>query len=99
MSMVHLSYGMKEPASPHLRSEPAIIAGIAKAVLPHTKTPWLEYAADYNLIPDKMADAIEGFESFNRRILQSLGFRLKQPAPVLLFHTASRRAELSAAPL
>ncbi|MGW5646059.1 hypothetical protein ACWEV3_33630 [Saccharopolyspora sp. NPDC003752] len=26
MSMVHLSVGMKRPASPHLLSEPAIIA-------------------------------------------------------------------------
>ena len=32
--MVHLSYGMKEPASPHLRSECAIIAGMAQATLP-----------------------------------------------------------------
>jgi molybdopterin-dependent oxidoreductase alpha subunit len=46
MSMVHLSYGMKHPCSPHLRSESAIIAGIAKASLPNTKTPWKEYAAD-----------------------------------------------------
>src|SRR6266550_8446022 len=40
MSMVHLSYGMKQPCSPHLRSESAIIAGIAKASLPNTATPW-----------------------------------------------------------
>jgi molybdopterin-dependent oxidoreductase alpha subunit len=99
MSMVHLSYGMKEPASPYLRSEPAIIAGIAKAVLPHTKTPWFEYAADYNLIRDKMADAIEGFECFNRRVRQPLGFRLKQPARELVFHTDTGRADFSAAPL
>src|SRR5437763_615767 len=31
MSMVHLSYGMKDACSPQLRSESAIIAGIAKA--------------------------------------------------------------------
>src|SRR5208282_233157 len=99
MSMVHLSYGMKEPASPDLRSEPAIIAGLAKAVLPHTKTPWLEYAADYNLIRDKMADAIEGFECFNRRVRQPLGFRIKQPARELVFHTDTGRADFSAAPL
>jgi molybdopterin-dependent oxidoreductase alpha subunit len=99
MSMVHLSYGMKHPASPHLRSEPAIIAGMAKAALPHTKTPWLEYAADYNLIRDKMADAIEGFECFNRRVRQPLGFRLKQPARELVFRTDTGRANFSAAPL
>jgi molybdopterin-dependent oxidoreductase alpha subunit len=99
MSMVHLSYGMKAPASPDLRSEPAIIAGIAMASLPHTQTPWLEYAADYNLIRDKMADAIEGFECFNRRVRQPLGFRLKQPARELIFHTDTGRADFSAAPL
>ena len=40
MSMVHLSYGMKEPACPGLRSEIAIIAGIAQASMPKTRTPW-----------------------------------------------------------
>ncbi|MEV6704029.1 molybdopterin-dependent oxidoreductase, partial [Streptomyces sp. NPDC051453] len=33
MSMVHLSVGMKRPASPHLLSEPAIVAGMARAAL------------------------------------------------------------------
>src|ERR1700716_522616 len=80
MNMVHLSYGMKHPCSPHLRSESAIISGIAKASLPKTATPWEEYAADYNRLRDKMADAIKGFECFNRRVRQPLGFRLKQPA-------------------
>ena len=67
MSMVHLSYGMKNPCSPHLRSESAIIAGIAKASLPNTATPWEEYAADYNLLRDKVAEAGEGFEPSIRR--------------------------------
>src|SRR5439155_8389934 len=30
MSMVHISYGMKEPGSPQLRSECAILAGMAR---------------------------------------------------------------------
>ena len=34
MSMVHASRGKLAPASEHLRSEPAIVAGIAKATLP-----------------------------------------------------------------
>jgi hypothetical protein len=97
--MVHLSYGMKTPASLDFRSEPAIIAGIARAALPQTQTPCLEYAADYNLIRDKMADAIEGFECFNRRVRQPLGFRLKQPARELVFHTDTGRADFSTAPL
>jgi molybdopterin-dependent oxidoreductase alpha subunit len=99
MSMVHLSYGMKEPCSPNLRSESAIIAGIAKASLPNTNTPWEEYAADYNRVRDKMAEAIEGFECFNRRVRQPLGFRLKQPARELVFFTDTGCANFSTAQL
>ena len=101
MSMVHLSYGMKNPCSPHLRSESAIIAGIAKASLPNTATPFEEYAADYksNRLRDKVAEAIEGFECFNRRVRQPLGFRLKQPARELVFLTSTGRANLSSASL
>ena len=99
MSMVHLSKGMNEPASPQLRSESAIIAGIARATLPDSRTPWEEYAADYDRIRDKMAEAIEGFEEFNRRVRQPLGFRLRQPARELVFLTDTGRAKFSAAPL
>jgi molybdopterin-dependent oxidoreductase alpha subunit len=99
MSMVHLSVGMKEPASPHLLSEPAIIAGIARATLSGSRTPWEEYTADYDRIRDKMAEAIAGFECFNRRVRQPLGFRLRQPARELVFQTDTARANFSAAPL
>ena len=37
MAMVHISYGMKEPASPQQRSECAILAGLAQATLPRIK--------------------------------------------------------------
>jgi molybdopterin-dependent oxidoreductase alpha subunit len=99
MSMVHLSYGFHEPASPQLRSETAIIAGMAKATFSDSNTPWDAYASDYDLIRDKMDQAIEGFEDFNRRVRQKLGFRLKQPARELVFNTATGRAEFSAAAL
>jgi molybdopterin-dependent oxidoreductase alpha subunit len=99
MSMVHLSFGVKEPRSPNLRSEPAIIAGMAMASLVASKTPWADYARDYDLIRDKMADAIEGFEGFNRRVRQPLGFRLRQPARELVFLTDTRKANFSTAPL
>jgi molybdopterin-dependent oxidoreductase alpha subunit len=99
MSMVHLSYGMTAPCSPDLRSEAAIVAGIAKASLPGTATPWEDYAADYNKVRDKMAEAIEGFEDFNRRVRQPLGFRLKQPARERVFLTDTGRANFASPPL
>jgi len=99
MSMVHLSTGMKKPASPHLLSEPAIIAGIAQAALPDSRTPWDWYVQDYDRIRDTMAKVLNGFEDFNRRVRLPLGFRIKQPARELVFLTASGRAEFSAAEL
>lgn len=99
MSMVHLSLGMNEPASPDLRSELAIIAGMAKATLPKTRTPWDDYVGNYDLIRDKMAEAISGFEDFNNKVRQPLGFRLKQDARELKFLTSSSCANFSAAQL
>jgi anaerobic selenocysteine-containing dehydrogenase len=77
MSMVHLSRGKRRPASPHLLSEPAIIAGIAKATLPDSPTQWEWYVEDYDRIRDVMAKALIGFEDFNRRVHLPLGFRLQ----------------------
>ncbi|MFJ4786782.1 FdhF/YdeP family oxidoreductase [Streptomyces sp. NPDC088794] len=99
MSMVHLSLGMKRPASPHLLSEPAVIAGMARAALPDSSTPWEWYIEDYDRIRDTMAQVLDGFEDFNRRVRLPLGFRIKQPARELVFLTPSGRAEFSTAPL
>ncbi|MFF9504734.1 FdhF/YdeP family oxidoreductase [Streptomyces sp. NPDC014656] len=99
MSMVHLSRGMKKPASPHLLSEPAIVAGMARAALPESATPWSWYVEDYDRIRDVMARVLDGFEDFNRRVRLPLGFRIRQPARELVFLTPSGKAEFSAAPL
>jgi molybdopterin-dependent oxidoreductase alpha subunit len=99
MSMVHLSVGMKRPASPHLLSEPAIVAGMARAALPDSATPWESYIEDYDRIRDTMAQVLDGFEDFNRRVRLPLGFRIKQPARELVFLTPSGRAEFSTAVL
>jgi molybdopterin-dependent oxidoreductase alpha subunit len=99
MSMVHMSVGMKQPASEHLRSEPAIIAGMAHATLPKSATPWHAYVDDYDRIRDTMARALDGFEAFNRRVRQPLGFRIVQPARELTFHTTTGMAEFSSQPL
>jgi molybdopterin-dependent oxidoreductase alpha subunit len=99
MSMVHLSVGMKEPGSPHLRSEPAIIAGMAAATLPESTTPWQSYVDDYDRIRDTMAKTLDGFEDVNRRVRRPLGFRISQPARENVFLTGSGRAEFSVAPV
>jgi molybdopterin-dependent oxidoreductase alpha subunit len=99
MSMVHISFGMKEPASRQLRSECAILAGLAKATLPESNTPWQDYADDYDRIRDTMAEVLEGFDDFNTRARQPHGFRIHQPARERVFRTSSGRAEFSLAAL
>jgi anaerobic selenocysteine-containing dehydrogenase len=99
MSMVHISYGMKDPASPQLRSECAILAGMAQATLPESNTPWQDYADDYDRIRDTMAQVLDGFDDFTTRARHPHGFRVHQPARGRVFQTPSGRAEFSPAPL
>jgi anaerobic selenocysteine-containing dehydrogenase len=60
MSMVHASSGKLKPASPMLRSEPAIVAGLAKATLPASKVDWLYLVEDYDRIRDLIEQTIPG---------------------------------------
>ncbi|MDI9948263.1 FdhF/YdeP family oxidoreductase [Rhodococcus sp. IEGM 1305] len=80
MSMVHLSRGSLTPASDQLRSEVAIVCGIAQALFgPGHSVPWAEFAADYDRIRDSIARVIPGFEDFNRKVRQPDGFGLPHP--------------------
>ncbi|NEE49559.1 hypothetical protein G3M55_33755, partial [Streptomyces sp. SID8455] len=69
MGMVHASRGNLTPASPHLLSEPAIVARLARAVLgADSRTPWEEFERDYATIRDRISRVVAGFEDFNTRI-------------------------------
>ncbi|HUA80456.1 MAG TPA: FdhF/YdeP family oxidoreductase [Dyella sp.] len=76
MSMVHASAGELAPASEHLRSEPWIVAHIAKATLPDTQVDWDSLVADYDRIREKIEIVYPDFLDFNRRVRQPGGFRL-----------------------
>jgi molybdopterin-dependent oxidoreductase alpha subunit len=95
MSMVHASAGRLRPASKHLRSEPAIVAGIANATLTHSKVPWLSLVADYDRIRDRISRTVAGFEDFNARIRVPGGFRLPLPAVDRQWKTPSGKAMFS----
>lgn len=95
MSMVHASSGKLTPASEFLRSEPAIVAGMAKATLPASKVKWDELIADYDKIRDAIERTIPGFEAFNARIRVPGGFRLPLPPTERVWPTPSGKAEFS----
>jgi molybdopterin-dependent oxidoreductase alpha subunit len=79
---MHGSRGITEPASTYLLSEPAILAGIAKALLPATPSiDWDRWVSDYSLIRDEIAVIYpEIFYDFNARMWTPGGFRRPMPA-------------------
>jgi anaerobic selenocysteine-containing dehydrogenase len=93
MSMVHASRGKLPPASGFLLSEPAIVAGIAKATLPNTRVAWDELVADYDRIRDCIESVFPDFNDYNERIRQPGGFRLPLPATDRIWKTPSGKAE------
>src|SRR5881392_706072 len=69
MGIINPSRGHGEPASQYLLSEPAIVAGLAKATLGSRSTVgWDGLVANYDRIRDRIERVVPGFENFNARI-------------------------------
>ncbi|MCG8908686.1 MULTISPECIES: FdhF/YdeP family oxidoreductase [Pseudomonas] len=98
-SMIHASFGQLEPSSKQMRSEPAIIAGIAKATLGNHPVDWDALIANYDRIRDLIADTIPGFTDFNRRVANPGGFHLGNSAGSRRWNTASGKANFHPHPL
>jgi molybdopterin-dependent oxidoreductase alpha subunit len=96
MSMVHMSRGNLEPASPYLLSEPAIVAGIAStALVGRSQVPWQRLVEDYDRIRDHIEKVVPGFEDFNRRVHQPDGFLLPNGARDRQFKTKVGKARFT----
>jgi molybdopterin-dependent oxidoreductase alpha subunit len=95
-SMVHASNGQLQPLSKQMRSEPAIIAGIAAATLGPKPVDWLWLVADYSRIRDLIADTIPGFKHFNERLKNPGGFYLGNAAGERRWNTTTGRANFRA---
>lgn len=91
--MVHISYGMNKPASPELRSETAIVAGMAAATLGSDKVDWHWYAQDYARIRDAIEKVIPGFERYNERVARPGGFHLTPASRNRVWRTESGKAQ------
>ncbi|MDP3938606.1 MAG: FdhF/YdeP family oxidoreductase, partial [Deltaproteobacteria bacterium] len=100
MRVVHRSQGRLSPASEDLRSEPAIVAGMARAAL-GKKNPvrWEWLVEDYDRTRDHIARVIPGFEEFNRRVREPGGFVLPNSAHERRFATPGGKALFTVHPL
>ncbi|MFN3473599.1 MAG: FdhF/YdeP family oxidoreductase [Blastomonas sp.] len=93
-SHIHGSLGHRSPASKHLKSETAIVAGIAKATLsPNPKVRWDEWTGDYGLIRDLIAETYhEEFHDMNARMFEPGGFYRGNSARERVWKTDSGKA-------
>jgi molybdopterin-dependent oxidoreductase alpha subunit len=99
MSMVHASSGLVEPPSPDLKSEVAIICGIARATLPNSGIGWDGFEADYSLIRDKIAAVFPTlFADFNARLKVPGGFLLTNGPRSRIWNTANGKANFLVSP-
>lgn len=99
MSMVHGSAGINRPASPHLLSEVAIIAGIAEATVGSGIVRWSALAEDYDRIRDHIEATIPGFADYNTRLRKPRGFLLRNAAAHREWDTPAGKATFFSGPL
>jgi len=97
-SHIHGSIGKRTPASDLLKSELAIITGIAKATIgtDNPKLRWDDWTGDYGLVRDLIAETYaEQFHDFNARMWQPGGFYRGNKARERIWKTESGKAEFT----
>lgn len=100
MAVVEAWQGKLEPASDHLLSEPAIVAGLAKAVLGNrSDVDWDKLVSNYDLIRDHIEHVVPGFENYNERVRRPGGFYLPNPIRERKFNTSDGLAQFTVHPL
>ena len=93
-SMVHASSGTLKPASEHLLSEPAIVAGMAQATLAEHPLDWQAVSENYDKIRDYIEQVVPGFYHFNHRLGAPGGFYLGNSAGERVWQTETGKARL-----
>jgi len=93
MAVVQASRGFLPPASHDLLSEPAIVAGLARATLGGRSTvDWEGLLANYDGIREHIERVVPGFENYNQRVRRPGGFYLPSAPRERVFRTPSGKA-------
>ncbi|ACB77420.1 FdhF/YdeP family oxidoreductase [Opitutus terrae] len=100
MGVISSSRGHLTPCSAQLLSEPAIVAGLAKATLgPKSPLDWEAHVANYDRIRDRIEAVVPGFPAFNDRIREGTFYLPNPPRDERRFATPSGKAVFRPAPL
>lgn len=92
MSMIHASRGVLKPAGVMLKSECAVVAGIAQAALPQSVVAWEYLVEDYDRIRNDIEAVLPEFADYNQRIRHPGGFHLINAAAERRWMTPSGKA-------
>jgi molybdopterin-dependent oxidoreductase alpha subunit len=94
---VHASHGSVPPIGDEVRSEVAIVAGMARATLGDRHgIDWEGMVRDYDVIRDHISRVVPGFERFNEEVRRAGGFVLPNgPRDSRTWQTATGKAQLS----
>lgn len=92
MSMIHASRGVLKPAGVMLKSECAVVAGIAQAALPQSVVAWEYLVEDYDRIRNDIEAVLPEFADYNQRIRHPGGFHLINAAAERRWMTSSGKA-------
>lgn len=98
MGIVHSSQGSSDPAAVDLKSEVAIVCGLADARFGSDPIKWSSYPKNYDSIRDEIAACIPGFENFNQKVRIKKGFYLPNGARERNFTTHNGKANFSINP-
>ncbi|MDB6137388.1 MAG: hypothetical protein JWO94_460 [Verrucomicrobiaceae bacterium] len=100
MGIINASRGFRAPPDEQLRSEPAIIAGMARATLgTRTTVDWEALVANYDRIRNHIAHVIPGFERFNERITRDVFYLPNDARDRRVFHNDGGKARFMAHPV
>ncbi len=97
MSIVHMSRGNLTPPSPTVRSETAIVSGLALALLgPDHRVDWTSLGNSNDRIREHIAKVIPGCADYNARVRVPGGFTLPHPPrDSRTFPTADSKAQFT----
>ena len=99
MAMVHTSRGRLLPGSPGLRSEVAILTGLARKLFGEDDLDWKAMEDDYRVIRRHIEHVVPGFHAYEERAAAPGGFMLpRAPHDSRTFPTETGKARFTVNP-
>jgi molybdopterin-dependent oxidoreductase alpha subunit len=95
MGIVQMSKGNLKPLNPLIKSEVAIVCGIAQATFNNNYVDWNKLGNHNDNVREDIEKVIPGFSKYNERVRSKNGFALPNPSRVGTFKTETEKAHFN----